>query len=104
MQCLHLLSAFVAIAILRVSWGSLKACFLLKKIAQDKKMPLRFNYPSWLPLTRKKCTVALSSSVTKIPVLVAFFLPVVNRSLKMNCSSFFFFPPYSQEVLSSAQM
>lgn len=42
--------------------------------------------------------------MTKIPVLVAFFLPVVNRSLKMDYLSFLFFSPYSQEFLSSAQM
>lgn len=68
-------------------------------------MPLRFNYPSLLHLTRKKCTVAVSSSMAKIPVLVAFFflLPMANRSLKMNCSCFLFCP-YSQEFLPCAQM
>lgn len=63
-----------------------------RKIAQDKKMPLRFNYPSWLPLTRKKmyCSSAFFH-VQDTCTCCFFFLPVVNRSLKMNCFSFLFF-------------
>lgn len=53
---------FVAIAKVKVSWGSIKACFLLKKKLHKtkKKRPLRFNYTSPLLLTRKKCTLAMS--------------------------------------------
>lgn len=66
-----------------------------KKIAQDKKKrPLRFNYTSPLLLTRKKCTLAMSSSITKIPVPVAFFLPIPVSS----------FCPCCQEFLSWAQV
>lgn len=71
-----------------------------RKIAQDKKMPLRFNYPSWLPLIRKK--MYCSSAFLPWPrhlYLLLFFLPVVNRSLKMNCFSFLF-PPCTLKSFS----
>lgn len=63
-----------------------------RKIAQDKKMPLRFNYPSWLPLTRKKMYYSSEYFHDQDTCTCCFFsCQWVNRSLKGNCFSFFFF-------------
>lgn len=93
-------TAFVTTVNLRVSWGSLKACFLLEeKLHQTKKKkkpqtqpPLRFNYPSPILLTRSGYGRTYSCS-TSFLVLVACL--VVNRSLKMNYSFFLLLPMLS---------